>query len=226
MLRSICVVFVITLVFGSMRQLLAVEHKIETLDEAAPADVLAEDVRSLLNSTGYRVVRGGSRTICEIWLCKEWRVNAGFEPTSEVLYPFEPGQLIGVLRFRRRDSDFRDQTISRGVYTLRYGQQPVDGNHEGTSPTRDFLLLVNAETDQTPDPMATEMLLEASAEAAGSSHPAMLCLQQQKGSGAEANIRHDENRDWWIARLTGKAAAGDARMDLALELVVAGHADE
>ena len=90
----------------------------------------------------------------------------------------------------------RDQDIAKGVYTLRYGQQPVDGNHEGTSPTRDFLTLVNAEKDTSAKPMELKALLKASAEAAGSSHPALFGMQKVKGDAkAELSIRHEDRHD-------------------------------
>ena len=44
-------------------------------------------------------------------------------------------------------TDFRGQEIKKGVYTLRYGQQPEDGNHIGTSELADFLLAIPAGVD-------------------------------------------------------------------------------
>jgi hypothetical protein len=204
----------------------AADYEVQVLEEAAPADELSDEVAAQLTSTGLRVLRGSTRTVCEIWPCSEWSVKADFEPSSELLYPFQPGQLIGVLRFTRRGSDFRDQTISRGVYTLRYGLQPVDGNHEGTSPTRDFLLLVHAENDTAVEPKDWEALMESSAEAAGSSHPAMLCLQAATSDADAPTMRHDEDRDWWILKFASMANSAKDSKVLPVELVVVGHADE
>jgi hypothetical protein len=204
----------------------AADYAVQVIEEPAPADDLSEDIAVKLAPTGLRVLRGESRTVCEIWPCKEWPVTADFTPTSELLYPFQPGQLIGVLRFTRRGSDFRDQTISRGVYTLRYGLQPVDGNHEGTSPTRDFLLLVAAESDTLVEPKELEALLEASAEAAGSSHPAMLCLQAVTDEVEAPTMRHDEQRDWWTLRFTSSAKSSKDTQQLPVGIVVVGHAEE
>ena len=152
-------------------------------------------------------------------------MEADFEATEERLYPFTPGQLIGLLHFRRRGSEFRDQSVSSGWYTLRFALQPVDGKHEGTSPTRDFLLLVDAEQDELADNWDPDDLNEASAEAAGSSHPAMLCLQRA-GEGSEPSVRHDESNDWWILHVAVQAAAGDKTQQIPLDVIVAGHAAE
>jgi len=205
----------------------AAEHRVEVLKDAPPTDELSDEVAAQVGAIGWRVIRGTKTTVCEVWPCKEWNVKAGFQPTPEDLYPFQPGQLIGVVRFRRRGSDFRDQDISRGVYTLRYGLQPVDGNHEGTSPTRDFLLMVKAEDDESAEPMDMDTLNDLSAEAAESSHPAMLCLQKVEGeAGDTPTIRHDEDQDWWIVRFANKAAAGGQTTQLPVDVVVAGAADE
>ena len=202
------------------------EHRVETLDEGPPADELAESIREQLADKGMKVIRGSSRTVGELWICREWEAAADFKATEERLYPFQPGQLIGVLRLRRRGNDFRDQQIPRGVYTLRYALQPIDGNHEGTSPTRDFLVLVKAKEDDVDKKWTVESLMTASADAAGSNHPAMLCLQAAKGERKAPSIRHVESKDWWILQLSGQAAANGKKRPLPVDLVVAGHADE
>ena len=205
----------------------AVDYRVELLNEPPPSDAVAEEIVEKIATTGFRVIRGSSRTVCEIWPCKQWVVKPNFEPSNELLYPFEQGQLIGILRFPRRGSDFRDQTLGRGIYTLRYDLQPIDGNHEGTSPTRDFLLLVRAEDDKSAASMDAEELLELSAAAADSSHPAMLCLQRaQEVANNEPSIRRDEANDWWLVHFSGKASAGGEHHDVPVDLIVVGHANE
>lgn len=204
------------------------EYAVDQIDGPPPSEELADAIRDRLAPEGLRVRRGEKRTICEIWPCKQWAVESGFEATEEVLYPFRPGSLFGVIRFRRRGRDFRDQRLARGVYTLRYARQPVDGNHEGTSPTRDFLLLVRAEEDRSVEPIEEEALSKASAEAAESNHPAMLCLQSVDAAAdpSQPTLRHDEARDWWILQFSGTAVDGEKRAPLPVAVVVVGHADE
>lgn len=205
----------------------AAEHRIEVTEGTAPTDVLSEKISAQLSETGVKVLRGSRRTVCEIWLCKQWAIPADFESSSEVSYPFRPGQLLGVLRFLRKGSDFRDQDIPRGTYTLRYGQQPVDGNHEGTSSTRDFLLLVKAEDDMSAEPMDVEQLISASALAAESNHPAMMWLPKPAGKApAEPSLRHQADEDWWILQLSGAVRVGDETQNLPINLVVVGYAPE
>lgn len=203
------------------------EHRVEVLKEAPPKEKLPEEMVDQFAAEGLKVVRGSSRTVCSIWPCKKWEIAGDFEAKEDRLYPFKPGQLIGLLHFGRRGKDFRDQTIQSGYYTLRFGLQPNDGNHEGTSPTRDFLLMIPAAEDKSPELVGVKRLMLASAEAAGSSHPAMLCLQRAaKEAKNELSMRHDEEKDWWILHFSGKAVTKDKTSDLALDVIVAGHADE
>lgn len=200
------------------------EHKAAVLSEAPSAEDVPEEFLNVLSTEGIRVSRG-SRTVCDIWLVKEWELDASFEESPERLYPFTPGQLIGVLHYRRRGSDFRDQQISSGWYTLRFGLQPIDGNHEGTSPTRDFLLMVNVEQDEVGKEWDEMDLNTASSEAAGSTHPAMICLQQAQEAEPLA-MRHNEDQDWWILHVVGKGKQGDKVVELPVDLIVVGHALE
>ena len=206
---------------------IAQERRIEVLKEQPPADRIAPPIREKLQPTGWRVLEGEDDAICEIWLFQEVGAAPDFSATSELQYPFVPGQLMGVIRLPGRMDDFRQQQIPRGVYTLRYAQQPVDGNHVGTFPTRDFLLMVKVEDDRQGEPIPMMRLQEMSAESAGTAHPALLCLLKPAEKAApQGAIRHDEQHDWWIAQLPVKAKAGERTDQIGLSLVVAGFAEE
>ena len=204
---------------------IAQDYRFEAIDSGPQADEIPAEFAKTFAEQGTRVVRGTSRTVSEIWLAREIEVEANFEPTEERLYPFVPGQLIGLLHFTRRGSDFRDQSVSRGWYTLRFGLQPIDGNHEGTSPTRDFLVMVNIEHDEPEKIWAEKDLNDAGAEAAGSTHPAMVCLQKPVAEGEQA-IRHNEEHDWWILHSIGNGISDGKPIKLGIDMVVAGHASE
>lgn len=205
---------------------LAQEYKVEKIDAAAPADALSPEIAALLQPAGFKLVKGESRTVCEIWLCKEWPIAAEAKPGGDVIYPLAPGQLVGVARYPRKATDFRDQEIASGVYTLRYSQQPVDGAHVGTSPTRDFLVAIPAATDKNPAPIDYKAIVAGGKETSGSSHPAILSLQRPGDATEALAVREDADHEWTIVRFTGKAKTGDAAKDLALELVLVGVAAE
>jgi len=216
-----------TVLLAAKSPLAAAEHRAQPLKEAAPADVLAKEIQAQLADEGFRVLRGTKRVVCDIWPAKEWPLAADFKPTGELLYPFRVGQFLGVLRFKYKSPDFRDQSIPAGVYTMRYAQQPVDGNHVGTSPTRDFVLLVRAEDDKTVAPIEYKKLAELSKTAAESSHPALLPLRKvDKPADKPPAMHHDEEHDWWVLEFAGTGRAGEKTASLNVRLLVAGVAAE
>lgn len=215
------------LLFLFVAPLSAAEHRVEAIDDGPPADQLSPEIVNVLSPHGARVIRGTKRAVAEIWLAKAWDVKPDFKPTLQVLYPFKPGQFIGAIRFETKGGDFRDQTISTGVYTLRYALQPVDGNHVGTSPTSDFLLLAPAADDKSPDVLNVKELENQSKAAAESTHPAIFCMRRSESPPKSLPaMRHDEEDEWWIVQLGGTANEDDKTYALPIEFVIVGHASE
>ena len=228
MLRSFSVTLLSLLCVAPLfaLELRAQDYKAEKLAEAAPADAVSPEIAAVLQPTGFKVARG-ERSVCEIWLAKEWPIKAAKNNSGEVLYPFQPGQIIGVARYARKGSDFRDQDIPAGVYVLRYSQQPVDGAHVGTSPTRDFLCLLPAAKDRKAAILDYKALTTSSKETTGSNHPAILSLQRLPEAAADPlSMRHDEEKDWQIVRFVGKTVLNKETSDQVVEMVVVGVAAE
>lgn len=200
---------------------LADDYTLESVDEAP--DGVSDDIAALVNPAGYKVV-GPRRDYCEIWLLKKVSVVEGFAPQLTVKYPLTPGELVGVMRVPRRSdiADFRGQELDDGVYTLRYGQQPMDGNHIGTSPTSDFLMASPAGEDTAPaviDDM--KILVELSAAAAGTNHPAVFSLLPVGDVKIDkASLDHDEDQDYYILQVNAVTPDGKP---LPLRLVVVGE---
>lgn len=204
----------------------AQEYSVAPLMEPAPSGELSAEMAPLLAEHGVKVLKG-KRTLCQIWLTKVWATTPGFTASQTVLYPFNSGALIGVAEYQSMGGDFRGQEIPPGMYTLRYAQQPVDGNHVGTSDTRDFLLLLPASSDTLPAELTPEQLIEQSKQAAQSNHPAMLCLQVAEGEATELPaVEHDTDRELWSLRVEGQSQSGDAMVPLPIKLVVVGKAAE
>lgn len=200
------------------------KFSLEAIDSAPKADALSAELAQRFVGNGHRV-KNGERTVCEVWLAKQWEVDSAFKATKERLYPFQQGQLIGLVHYSRKNADFRKQTIPSGWYTLRFGLQPVDGNHEGTSIIRDFLLLVNVSQDEPEKKWDVKSLFKASAESIGTTHPAMLSMQSSS-EGTTPSVVHNAERDFQILHLIGKGLAGEKTQATAVDFVVAGHAPE
>jgi hypothetical protein len=179
-------------------------YKVSVLKQAPPQAVAAA-VRGLISDQGYRIQDDKGQTLADVWLRKSIPGSekpAG--PKAAVLFPFlADGELIGVLEFPSEGHDYRDQPITKGAYTMRYGLQPVNGDHLGVSIYRDYSLLSPASKDQTPALPSRKQLETRSAESAGTSHPAVLLLQQPPAEGSKINfpsmIRDPEKNTWSLA---------------------------
>lgn len=201
------------------------EYSLESVAAGPTGGDLAEAIVAQAASEGM-LVKEGDDTLCQLWLAKEWPVAEGFTPTASLLYPFQVGQLLGMVHYESTGEDFRGQEIASGWYTIRYAQQPEDGNHVGTSETRDFLVLLPAADDTSPEVLETERLIELSKQAAQSNHPCMLALLRVETPAESVPVlTHDENRELWSIQVRGQTAGDDAPL-LPLELVVVGKFPE
>ena len=202
---------------------LADDFTLEPVDEA-PDDLTAE-VAELIDPAGHKII-GPRRDYCEIWLLKELAVAEDFEPELTIQYPLTPGQLVGVMRVPRRSdiADFRGQELDDGVYTLRYGQQPMDGNHIGTSETSDFLMALPVDRDHAPAVIENvDDLNERSSEAAGSNHPAIFSLLPTGDTEIdETSLQHDEDHDFFILQVNAGTPDGAS---LPLRVIVVGESE-
>jgi len=88
----------------------------------------------------------------------------------------ESGTLAGAIRVSGAFKEIRGKVVAPGVYTLRYGQQPQNGDHLGISPYRDFLLLSPASVDKDPKVLGFDGVVGLSKHVIGTSHPASLSI--------------------------------------------------
>jgi hypothetical protein len=215
--------FLVAALVAACAPVFADDYKLEQAS-AAP-DGLPAAIAAQVAPTGQRVV-GPQRPLCTIWLAKETAAKEAFEPSLAIKYPFAPGQFMGVLQVPRRAglTDFRGNEIEEGLYTLRYGQQPMDGNHIGTSPTADFLLALPVAVDEDPATIGSvEDLFKKSAEASGTTHPAIFTLLPVGDAKiTESGLTHDEEQSFWILQMVASGAK-DAKHPL--RLVVVGQSE-
>jgi len=173
-------------------------YKIQELKQAPPPSV-APEIAKELNPLGYRVVDGEGKPLAEIWL--RTAVPATAKPSGAkgvVQFPFlGESELLGVMQLLGEGHDYRDQAIAKGVYTMRYGLQPVNGDHLGVSPFRDYSLLLPAAKDRTVASLPRKQLETQSSESAGSSHPAVFFMLDVPASTKTPSMIHDEEKNTW-----------------------------
>lgn len=203
----------------------AAEYTVDVLKEEAPKE-LADAVRKEMAPTGARVLeKDGGKPHADLWL----RAAMPLEDAAESLmvkYPaLKPGRLVGAIRFHARGGDYKNQSIPPGVYTLRYGVQPEDGDHQGVSDTKDYLMLVPAAGDASPADLSQEDLVKASAKVFGKKHPAVLYLVRAGKEGEKVPKIGREEGERWVFEGEIPAAAKDKK-PLRLGIVVVGKSPD
>jgi len=153
---------------------LPAEYKLEAAG-APPADVAAP-IASLLQKTGHRILGPDGKAYCEIWFVAQ---APSAPPTSEVDVTWKTvphGTLLGVISFPGNGADRRGQVIKPGVYTLRFSFFPLNGDHQGVAPQRDFLIMTPAAEDKDAAAVNFDTLMKMSKKASGTPHPAVLSM--------------------------------------------------
>jgi hypothetical protein len=205
----------------------AQDYKVESFDSAAPSE-LTPAIRESLGSAAVRVI-GPQGPLCEIWFRAAVPARAAAEQKLGVAYgQFDEGTLFGAVRFLRENRDFRKQLVKPGVYTLRYALNPVDGNHMGVSPIRDFLLLLPAAEDVNPANVTREDTLKLSKKSIGLNHPSVWSITSGEGEHTKLPdvVRLEEEDAWVLYFRIQVQPAGGAATPLTLGLIVFGHAPE
>ncbi len=168
-----------------------------------PPSEAAAPILATLNQAGSKIVADNGSAFVEIWLRSAMPSGPASSETSVTLPTIPPGALLGVLRFPAKGSDRRGQTIAPGVYTLRYGNYPINGNHQGVAPQRDFLILVPAALDKSADPIADfDALMDLSRKAAASAHPAVLSFWKAD-SDQKPGFEKQGEKDWVLSAKLG-----------------------
>lgn len=193
----------------------------------APPDEVPPAIRETLDPAALRV-NGASGALCEIWLRKSLPAALSVSHELGVGYgQIAEGTLIGVVRIDTQTFDYRQQILKPGIYTLRYALHPVDGNHQGIAPLRDFVVLSSVAVDSSPAGITREVAFANSRKTRGGNHPSVwsLAAADEKPTAAPA-IKYFDDADVWVVsfRIALTAPSGSSALDMAL--VIAGHAGE
>jgi hypothetical protein len=195
---------------------------IKTVPDQAPPKELAEPIRKLLDNRCIQLHDGRGNTVVEVWLRKEVPVKATDAQIKNGLTYREVASstVLGALRVVKDTVDYKKQKVPAGVYTLRLGIQPADGDHMGTAPYNEFCLLCPAADDKKPDLLMVKPLRELSARTTDN-HPAVLLLfPGDKDAAAEPKLLSKPGgHQVLFVRLAGKAGDRKATLALGLNLV-------
>lgn len=195
--------------------------EVQPLKEAPPAEI-AEPVRKEIAAEGFRVTKAGKPYV-DLWLRQPLRTGAAAEQLGVLFPTLKQGETVGVARFYEETRDFRAQKVAAGVYTLRYFVQPEDGDHQGTTDSRDFLLVCPAAADTTLAPVKPEDGVKLSSKVTGKKHPAVLYLIKADASAAVPRMAHDEQNHRWTLECEASADGKKLRLGIVVVGKAADH---
>ena len=196
--------------------------------KSEPPKELDDSIRKLLPSESILFLDASGKTIAEFWFRTAIPTDATPEQVKNgVTYrEVKQTELFGAVRFEQNYTDYRQQKVKAGIYTLRLGYQPMDGDHAGKSPHLDVLVVTAADKDAKPGILDFKKMFEASANSINAAHAGVFMLFPGKAVDAPQFVAK-ENNHWVLATKSDVLAGGKktgASLGIALTLV--GHAEE
>ncbi len=167
-----------------------------TTGSAGPApEGVAPAIAQVLQKDGAKVSNAGA-PYCSIWFRTDKTTGTKPAEENQTLTTLDPGTFLGLIRFDAKGQDRRGQGMKPGVYTLRYALMPINGDHQGAAPQRDFVVMIPAATDSDlAAKPAFEQLMDMSRKASGTPHPAVLSLWKADADGPVGISKQGET-DW------------------------------
>jgi hypothetical protein len=128
---------------------------------------------------------------------------------------------FSVIKFHQDWTDYRKQKVKAGVYTLRLGYQPADGDHAGSSMYQEFLVAIDAAKDTKPDVIEPKAMVEVSMKSINTGHPAVFMLFPNPKPAAEPKLEAKGNDHWVLfarrdVSVKGKKADGGIGLGITL----------
>jgi len=167
----------------------------------APPDE-AGALKAAVEGKSIKIVDGTGKVYCELWL-RSTPAPAGKSTEENVTMPeVIPGTFFGLIQFPAAAADRRGQPIKPGLYTVRYSNFPITGDHQGVAPQRDFLIVSKAGDDSDAGtPLKFNDLMALSRKASGTTHPLVLSIW--KPDTFTAGFTKEGEHDWILQTKVG-----------------------
>lgn len=166
--------------------------------ETPPPKAISEPIRKLLDKQSVQFLGTDGKQLAEVW----FRASVPADATPEqikngITYrEIKQSEIIGVIRFDQDTVDYRKQKVKAGAYTLRLGYQPADGDHQGASMYKEFLVVVDPAKDTKPELMDYKELVEMSMKTISTGHPGVFMLFPVPKPGAMPKLEAKEMNHW------------------------------
>jgi len=218
-----CKIGILGIFIASIACLHAADFKLKTADQAAPAEV-SEPIKALLSSKSIALANG-DKTVLQFWPVKEVLLKSKPSSPASALDSVAEATLLGAVSVQGTGlKDYKDNDISKGVYTARFVLQPQNGDHLGTAEFNYFIALVGAADDKQPATFTSYgPLVKASGKQTSSGHPLVMSLRpvaETPGDNPTLTEPASEHKAIRV-KLPGKANGG--KVDLSFDWVYEGH---
>ncbi len=199
----------------------AATYSIKVAASEPPKEV-QEPVRKLLGERCVQLLDAKGELVAEVWLCK---AVAGKATEAQVkngltLREIPESSVMGALRVTKQLGDYRKQKVPPGVYTLRLAYQPQDGDHMGTAPYSEFVLVSPAADDKGTPILPAKTLHEMSAKSTGA-HPGVFLLFPGKEAGDEPKLV-DKGEGTWTILMKQEVTVGGMKTIIGIGVTLVG----
>jgi hypothetical protein len=194
------------------------------ITEKEPPKEVGEEIRKVLQPKAIQIIEG-DKPVYEFWFRTEVPLKSKPESPSKGLSALGEITLLGVAVLPEARRDYKDNEIAAGTYTMRFGLQPQDGDHLGTSEYPFFAVLIPAQSDTEIESIKKyKPMVKASGKVTVTGHPAVLSLRPPSSEEGQAPalttpaIGHKAVR----VKLPAKAPESTQPTSILLELVYQG----
>jgi hypothetical protein len=198
-----------------------------------PPKELKESIRKLLDDKTVVLYDPAGTAICQLWFCKQLPSDATPEQVKNGLTyrEIKETSVIGAVRFDDAWNDYRKQKIKSGVYTMRLGFQPMDGDHQGKSAFTEFILLVAAAKDADAETMSSKGLMDLSMKSTALGHPCVFMLFPMSKAPAMPKLEETAPvagmpKDHWVLQIARPVMAGGTKASIGFGITLVGEAAE
>jgi hypothetical protein len=154
--------------------------------EKDPPDDLAPAIREKLRGTAFQLLDGG-RPSFEFWFVTGLPLQSGPSSPAKALDAIQPATLLGAVVVSQSKRDYRDDELQSGTYTMRFGVQPKDDDHQGSAQFPYFTVLIPAKRDPAPDAIKDyKRMVKASSKETTTGHPLVLSLRPSSPAAGDA----------------------------------------
>ncbi|MBU6399385.1 MAG: hypothetical protein KGS61_03625, partial [Verrucomicrobia bacterium] len=148
------------------------------------------------------------------------------DAANKALDAIKETTLLGAVVVSGGQRDYKDNEIAPGVYTMRFGLQPQDGDHLGTADFPYFAVLVEAALDPEPGALATfKKMTKASGKDTATGHPVVLSLRPANSDQGEFPKPNEPaaNTQGVLLQEPARVADSDQKLRIAFDFVYKGH---